>query len=76
LKIAIAEATSKDNVAQIMSQLKVWALYGALELCAWNSIPVPWSLDLDAKLLALTKNFLLSAECSRWRTIPWCFKIV
>jgi hypothetical protein len=34
LKIAIAEATSKDNVAHIMSELKVWILYGALELCA------------------------------------------
>ena len=34
LKIVIAEATSKDNVAHIMSELKVWILYGALELCA------------------------------------------
>lgn len=34
LKIAIAEATSKDNVAHIMSELKVWIQYGALELCS------------------------------------------
>lgn len=65
LKMAIAEATSKDSVAEIMTELQVRVPTSVdLEIC-------PSSLKTCMNLI-----FVLSAECNRWGTVSWCFKIV
>lgn len=50
LKMAIAEATSKDTVAEIMSQLKVRSTFESLDV--WTSAGYNLAIDLNHCLFA------------------------
>lgn len=50
LKMAIAEATSKDTVAEIMSQLKVRSTFESLDV--WTSAGYNLAIDLNHFLFA------------------------
>lgn len=66
LKRAIVEATSKDSVAEIMSQLKVRADFVLVVL-----------LCLDFPTYGLFIVIITYvAECHRWWALPWCFEIM
>lgn len=50
LKMAIAEATSKDTVAEIMSQLKVRSTFESLDV--WTGAGYNLAIDLNHCLFA------------------------